>query len=234
MSDTEALGTASPAVDELSTSPVVAHLVAVAAHRLRNPLAAMSATLQLLMSRLGDDAPHREALDAIGADLDRLAGRIDDVVDTAAVPMASSETQDMVAVLDDNVARWRKTLPPSTVALHAAYDVASCPVPLARRELDQLFQYLLWLLTVTAPPPATVFVTTQTDGDGAVVCRLAQTTQPPTQAVTEEHPAMPGAAVGVAVCESIVKVSGCRFKAEADSAGYKIFSIIVDQQQAFS
>ena len=79
-------------------------LAAVVAHEVRNPLAGVKGTLQILRSRAAADAPERQIIDAMIARLDGLNAKVEDILRFAKPRTPSFETFDVKSVLLDAMA----------------------------------------------------------------------------------------------------------------------------------
>jgi PAS domain S-box-containing protein len=79
-------------------------LAAVVAHEVRNPLAGVKGSLQILRSRAAPDAPERQVIDAMIARLDALNAKVEDLLRFARPRTPAFETFDLRPVLLDAMA----------------------------------------------------------------------------------------------------------------------------------
>ena len=79
-------------------------LAAVVAHEVRNPLAGVKGSLQILRSRAAPDAPERQVIDAMIARLDGLNAKVEDILRFARPRAPTFETFDVKPVLLDAMA----------------------------------------------------------------------------------------------------------------------------------
>ncbi len=82
-------------------------LAAVVAHEVRNPLAGVRGTLQVLRSRAAADAGDRAVMDAMIARIDVLNAKVDDILRFAKPRSPVLESIDLRAVLHDAIASAR-------------------------------------------------------------------------------------------------------------------------------
>jgi two-component system CheB/CheR fusion protein len=82
-------------------------LAAVVAHEVRNPLAGVRGTLQVLRSRASADAGDRTVMDAMIARIDVLNAKVDDILRFAKPRAPVLESVDLRAVLHDAIASAR-------------------------------------------------------------------------------------------------------------------------------
>lgn len=82
-------------------------LAAVVAHEVRNPLAGVRGTLQVLRSRAAADAADRTVMDAMIARIDVLNAKVDDILRFAKPRSPVMESIDLRAVLHDAIASAR-------------------------------------------------------------------------------------------------------------------------------
>lgn len=99
-------------------------LAAVVAHEVRNPLAGVKGSLQVLRSRPAIDPQTRELFDAMIARLDVLNARVDDILRFARPRTPSIQAVDLRAVLDDAIASARAAGGSDGPAILAPADVA--------------------------------------------------------------------------------------------------------------
>ena len=102
-------------------------LAAVVAHEVRNPLAGVRGTLQVLRSRAATDAQDRTIMDAMISRIDVLNAKVDDILRFAKPRSPVFETVDLRLVFADAIASARASAgacpevqaPPVTVSVHA-------------------------------------------------------------------------------------------------------------------
>jgi PAS domain S-box-containing protein len=92
---------------EQSALAQLGQLAAVVAHEVRNPLAGVRGTLQVLRSRLGSEAPDRAIMDAMIARIDALNSKVEDILRFARPRSPVIEKLDLKPVLTDAVASAR-------------------------------------------------------------------------------------------------------------------------------
>jgi len=95
---------------KLAEQSALAHLgqlAAVVAHEVRNPLAGVRGTLQVLRSRATADAGDRTVMDAMIARIDVLNAKVDDILRFAKPRSPVLESLDLGAVLHDAIASAR-------------------------------------------------------------------------------------------------------------------------------
>jgi len=225
----------SPATtDELSNS-LVGHLIATAAHRLRNPLAAMSSKLQVLLRRLDADDPHRQALEVLEKEMDKLGDVINGIVDFCPLMKPARDSCDLVAMLESTLAMYHPDLEASEVQIKTDYAINPCPIIISADELQQILPYLLRFLVSTAAKSTTLYFTIQKSSE-EWECRMAQTMGLATQQVSShddtaffEQSGIPGAAFGVDLCHAILRTYRHRLCCQKDAEGRWIFSIFIHQ-----
>lgn len=91
MTATDDAGSKHPVQDLCAKRATLPWVAAALAHRIRNPLAGASATLQLLRSRLEDDA-HCESLDVVERELDRVAMAMTHFLDVTGTPCTTHDS----------------------------------------------------------------------------------------------------------------------------------------------
>ena len=147
--------------------------LATLAHELRNPLAPLSNTLEILKRSSGPDAPVRQGLDTMERQLEQLVRLVDDLLDLSRITHNRIDLRkrhvELASVLRQAVLSAQPladaarhtievTLPSEPIYLHAD------PV-----RLTQVFGNLLNNSCKYSPPGGTIRVTAQRDGDGAAV-----------------------------------------------------------------
>ncbi|HJR61705.1 MAG TPA: ATP-binding protein [Vicinamibacterales bacterium] len=88
---------------EQSALAHLGQLAAVVAHEVRNPLAGVRGTLQVLRSRAGTDAGDRGVMDAMIARIDVLNSKVEDILRFARPRSPVFETMELKAVLKDAI-----------------------------------------------------------------------------------------------------------------------------------
>jgi len=91
-------------------------LAAVVAHEVRNPLAGVKGTLQVLRSRVATDTPDRHVIDAMIARLDALNAKVEDILRFARPRTPLFEAVPVHAVLVDAMASARAATSGCTIA----------------------------------------------------------------------------------------------------------------------
>ena len=89
---------------EQSALAQIGQLAAVVAHEVRNPLAGVRGTLQVLRSRAATDAGDRDVMDAMIARIDVLNSKVEDILRFARPRPPVLESIDLQAVLTDTIA----------------------------------------------------------------------------------------------------------------------------------
>jgi PAS domain S-box-containing protein len=141
-------------------------LAAVVAHEVRNPLAGVKGTLQILRSRGGLDPPDRRVIDAMIARLDVLNAKVEDIMRFAKPRTPQIENVDIRPVLADAIANALAACGDSSTTIQAPQRSA-----LVRADREMLHAMLLNVLLNACqsgtrdPVEVEVFV-----GDGA--CRI--------------------------------------------------------------
>lgn len=106
-SDITARKAAEAKLAEQSALAQLGQLAAVVAHEVRNPLAGVRGTLQVLRSRAGADSGDRTVMDAMIARIDVLNAKVDDILRFAKPRSPVFESVDLRAVLLDAIASAR-------------------------------------------------------------------------------------------------------------------------------
>ncbi len=113
---------------EQSALAQLGQLAAVVAHEVRNPLAGVRGTLQILRSRAATDARDRDVMDAMIARIDVLNSKVEDIMRFARPRSPVLESVDLTSVLHDAAASARAaagsgcpgiTVHQSTALVHA-------------------------------------------------------------------------------------------------------------------
>lgn len=98
---------------EQSALAQLGQLAAVVAHEVRNPLAGLRGTLQVLRSRVAPDAGDRAVMDAMIARIDVLNAKVEDILRFARPRSPVLESIDLKTVLPDAIASARASAGPS-------------------------------------------------------------------------------------------------------------------------
>ena len=116
-------------------------LAAVVAHEVRNPLAGVKGTLQVLRSRPTAEPQDRAVMDAMIARIDVLNAKVDDILRFAKPRAPVIETVDLKAVLIDATSSARASAGPSCPEVHVPADPG-----LVRADREMMRDVLLNLL----------------------------------------------------------------------------------------
>lgn len=146
--------------------------LATLAHELRNPLAPLSNTLEILKRSSGPDASVRQGLETMERQLEQLVRLVDDLLDLSRITHNRIELRkrhvDLAAVLRQAVLAAQ---PLADAARHTIeVNVPSEPIYLHADpvRLTQVFDNLLNNSCKYTPPGGTIRVTVQRDGQSAV------------------------------------------------------------------
>jgi two-component system CheB/CheR fusion protein len=142
-------------------------LAAVVAHEVRNPLAGLRGSLQVLASRLPDDMRERGIIGAMIDRIDGLNAKVEDLLAFARPTPPTLQAVDLATVLAEAAAGARAAAGAGCPAIGIR---GSCPI--ARADPEMLRSVLLNLLlnACQASGGQTVEVTTTTEGSS---CRIA-------------------------------------------------------------
>lgn len=99
---------------EQSALAQLGQLAAVVAHEVRNPLAGVRGTLQVLRSRAATDAGDRSVMDAMIARIDVLNDKVEDILRFARPRSPVLESIDLTTVLADAIASAQSSAGPGT------------------------------------------------------------------------------------------------------------------------
>jgi len=102
---------------EQSALAQLGQLAAVVAHEVRNPLAGVRGTLQVLRSRVATDAGDRSVMDAMIARIDVLNRKVEDILRFARPRSPVLESIDLKPVLADAIASARASAGPGSPAI---------------------------------------------------------------------------------------------------------------------
>lgn len=141
-------------------------LAAVVAHEVRNPLAGVRGTLQVLRSRAATEAADRTVMDAMIARIDVLNAKVDDILRFAKPRSPVLEPMDLRAVLLDAIGSARAAAGSASPEVNAPIDTLTI-----RADREMLRDALLNLLlnACQAGSTAPVDVSVAQDGDS---CRI--------------------------------------------------------------
>jgi PAS domain S-box-containing protein len=103
---------------EQSALAQLGQLAAVVAHEVRNPLAGVRGTLQVLRSRAATEAGDRGVMDAMIARIDILNNKVEDILRFARPRSPVLETVDLHAVLTDAIASARAHAGAASPSIH--------------------------------------------------------------------------------------------------------------------
>jgi signal transduction histidine kinase len=206
-------------LDERSTSELREQFIAVLGHDLRNPLAAVQATAELL-TRRGAEPDLVTLGTRLKATTRRMSRLIDDVLDFArgrlggGMGVALAATDDLPIALADVIAELRTANPDCAVLERIAIDGS---VTCDRSRLQQLLSNLLGNALVHGAPDKPVLVDIATQ-DGALVLTVSNHGEPiapdnlrkvfePYWRLATSQPGG-GLGLGLYICSHIVKAHG--------------------------
>jgi two-component system CheB/CheR fusion protein len=109
---------------EQSALAQLGQLAAVVAHEVRNPLAGVRGTLQVLRSRAAPDAGDRAVMDAMIARIDVLNSKVEDILRFARPRSPVFETIDLRSVVADAIASAQASVGPGCPAIVAPKQTA--------------------------------------------------------------------------------------------------------------
>jgi PAS domain S-box-containing protein len=116
-------------------------LAAVVAHEVRNPLAGVKGSLQILRSRAGVEPQDRQVIDAMIARLDVLNAKVEDIMRFAKPRTPQIENVDLRPVIADAIASARAASSDSSIDIHSRQGSA-----IVRADREMLRAMLLNLL----------------------------------------------------------------------------------------
>jgi two-component system CheB/CheR fusion protein len=151
--------TAELQLNEQAALAKIGELAAIVAHEVRNPLAGLRGSLQILASRLPPDLKGREIVGAMVERIDTLANRVRDILLFAGSRAARLQPVTLGPILHDAVASAAAAVP------EAAKPVVSGPDPVVVADPEMLRDLLLNLVMNAcqasrhAPDPVRVTVT---------------------------------------------------------------------------
>jgi PAS domain S-box-containing protein len=116
-------------------------LAAVVAHEVRNPLAGVKGSLQILRSRAGVEPQDRQVIDAMIARLDVLNAKVEDIMRFAKPRTPQIENVDLRPVIADAIASARAGCSDNAIEIHSPQNSA-----IVRADREMLHAMLLNLL----------------------------------------------------------------------------------------
>ena len=224
--------------------------LATLAHELRNPLAPLSNTLEILKRRASPDASVRRGLDTMERQLEQLVRLVDDLLDLSRIThnrielrkrhieLASLIRQAVLAAqpLADSARHTMDvSMPAETIHLHAD------PV-----RLTQVFGNLLNNSCKYTPPGGTIRVNVRRDGDTAIVTvtdtgigipadKLDTIFDMFTQVDRSLEQSQVGLGIGLTLVKRLVEMHGGTIEARSAGKGYgSVFEIRLPAPQELS
>jgi PAS domain S-box-containing protein len=147
--------------------------LATLAHELRNPLAPLSNTLEILKRSASQDASTRRGLDTMDRQLEQLVRLVDDLLDLSRITHNRIELRKRHIELAPVIRQAIVAAQPLADASRHTVDVSMPAEPVHLHadpvRLTQVFDNLLNNSCKYTPPGGTIRVTVQRDGDDAVV-----------------------------------------------------------------
>jgi PAS domain S-box-containing protein len=147
--------------------------LATLAHELRNPLAPLSNTLEILKRSATQDASTRRGLDTMERQLEQLVRLVDDLLDLSRITHNRIELRKRHIELAPVIRQAVVAAQPLADASRHTLDVSMPAEPVHLHadpvRLTQVFDNLLNNSCKYTPPGGTIRVTVQRDGDDAVV-----------------------------------------------------------------
>jgi PAS domain S-box-containing protein len=147
--------------------------LATLAHELRNPLAPLSNTLEILKRSTSPDAAARRGFDTMERQLEQLVRLVDDLLDLSRITHNRIELRKRGVELAPLVRQAVLAAQPLADASHHTIEVSLPPDPIHLHadpvRLTQVFGNLLNNSCKYTPPGGTIRVTAQRNGDDAIV-----------------------------------------------------------------
>jgi two-component system, NtrC family, sensor histidine kinase PilS len=211
----------------------VGHLAAGVAHEIRNPLAAISGSIELLRQVPQTSDDDRSLMDIVTREIERLNALITDLLDYAN-PRALQQVEfDVSRLVSETaaVAQQDKS--------HAAVEIiVDCEQPLQiRADADKLRQ-VVWNLVRNAcdasPHPGTIRVATRRQGDNVLISVTdAGSGISPSQMARIFDPFFTtkrkGTGLGLATCHAIVTDHGGRIDVDSSTAKGTTMTVVLPQ-----
>ena len=150
-------------------------LVAGVAHEVRNPLFAISSTLEALEARLGPLPAAGPSLTVLRGEMQRLSQLMNELLDYGRPVEPGLVAEPLGGVLDEALQACAPLAARASVAVEADRDVPAQPVPMDRPRLMQVLQNLIQNAIQHTPPgrPVLVRVKAEThDGQSGVRCAI--------------------------------------------------------------
>ncbi len=131
--ETHGRGKASDPSDLVWSAPLA---MATIAHEIRNPLLSVSANMELLRDQLDGHDPRRRCVDRALADVDRLSGVVDRLVDFASTHRPELARHRLVTFLEDVLDGERASFPDCSIELDPTSDAPDRRVERCEVDID--------------------------------------------------------------------------------------------------
>ncbi|HET7041696.1 MAG TPA: ATP-binding protein, partial [Gemmatimonadales bacterium] len=210
------------------TMAALGAVVAGVAHEVRNPLFAISATLDAFEARFGKEPEFSKYPTNLRPEVQRLSALMRDLLEYGRPPALQIVAADLVPVIRETIARSEGPASARGVELRYAAEAESCLVPHDPARMAQVIQNLLDNALVHAPAGSTIHVTLApvTEGTSRRLALAIEDEGPGFRPQDLPHVFEPfyskrrgGTGLGLSIVERLVDQHGGRVRAENRPGG---------------